>query len=81
MKKGGIFLNSFDAKLTTAQGEERSNKFRVNFTAKEAINLLEGRAVKTEFTNAKTNEPFVRLKFNEPKNEYDNYKMEFQQSQ
>lgn len=79
-EKGGVFLNSFDARLITQDGEERSHNFKLNFTAKEAINLLEGRAVKTEFTNSKTNEPFeafVRLKFNEPKNEYDNYKLEF----
>lgn len=79
-EKGGVFLNSFDARLITQDGEERSHNFKLNFTAKEAINLLEGRAVKTEFTNSKTNEPFesfVRLKFNEPKNEYNNYKLEF----
>lgn len=79
-EKGGVFLNSFDARLITQDGEERSHNFKLNFTAKEAINLLEGRAVKTEFNNSKTNEPFesfVRLKFNEPKNEYDNYKLEF----
>lgn len=80
LEKGGVFLNSFDARLITQDGEERSHNFKLNFTAKEAINLLEGRAVKTEFNNSKTNEPFeafVRLKFNEPKNEYDNYKLEF----
>ena len=79
-EKGGVFLNSFDARLITQDGEERSHNFKLNFTAKEAMNLLEGRAVKTEFTNSKTSEPFesfVRLKFNEPKNEYDNYKLEF----
>lgn len=79
-EKGGVFLNSYDTRLITQDGEERMHNFRLNFTAKEAINLLEGRAVKTEFINSKTNEPFesfVKLKFNEPKNEYGNYKMEF----
>lgn len=79
-EKGGVFLNSFNAKLITQEGKERNHNFKLNFTAKEAINLLEGRAVKSEFTNSKTNETFesfVKLKFDEPKNEYDNYKMEF----
>lgn len=77
-EKGGVFLNSFDAKLTTAQGEERSQNFRLNFTAKEAINLLEGRAVKTELTNKQGEqyEAFVKLNFAEEKNEYGNYKLQ-----
>uniref|UniRef100_UPI0039A49BE9 hypothetical protein n=1 Tax=Ornithobacterium rhinotracheale TaxID=28251 RepID=UPI0039A49BE9 len=44
--KGGVFLNSYDATLTTKKGEERTHSFPVNrsnnITAKEAINLLEG---------------------------------------
>lgn len=77
-EKGGVFINSFDGKLTTAQGEERSQNFRVNFTAKEAINLLEGRAVKTELTNKQGEkyEAFAKLNFAEEKNEYGNYKLQ-----
>ena len=77
-EKGGVFINSFDGKLTTAQGEERSQNFRVNFSAKEAINLLEGRAVKTELTNKQGEkyEAFAKLNFAEEKNEYGNYKLQ-----
>ena len=77
---GGVFLNSCKAVLNTNKGEEISQKFPVNrqntFTAKEAINLLEGRSVKIEFTNPKTEqlEPaFVKLNFAEPKTEKGNY--------
>lgn len=75
-EKGGVFLNSFDAKLTTNKGEERSQNFRLNFTAKEAINLLEGRAVKTELQNKQGEKfnAFVKLNFAEEKNEFGNYK-------
>ena len=69
-EKGGIFLNSYDANLTNEKGESVSQNFRVSrdesFTAKEAINLLEGRSVKIEFDNPKTNErepAFVKLNF------------------
>ena len=77
---GGVFLNSYKAVLNTNKGEEISQNFPVNrentFTAKEAINLLEGRSVKIEFTNPKTEqlEPaFVKLNFAEPKTEKGNY--------
>lgn len=77
---GGVFLNSYKAVLNTKKGEEISQNFAVNrentFTAKEAINLLEGRSVKIEFTNPKTEqlEPaFVKLNFAEPKTEKGNY--------
>jgi hypothetical protein len=46
------------------------------FTAKEAVNLLEGRSVKIEFHNPKTDqvEPaFVKFDFKEPKTEKGNY--------
>ncbi|WP_203965412.1 hypothetical protein [Capnocytophaga stomatis] len=94
-EEGGVFFNSYQAKLTTKQGEERSHTFKVqkenNITAKEAINLLEGRAVKVHFNKTKekideqtgemtkevTKEPsFIKLKLNEEKNEYGNYKLE-----
>lgn len=77
---GRVFLNSYKAVLNTNKGEEISQNFPVNrentFTAKEAINLLEGRSVKIEFTNPKTEqlEPaFVKLNFAEPKTEKGNY--------
>ena len=74
-EKGGVFLNSFNATLKNEIGEERTHNFGVNhFTAKEAVNLLEGRSVKTEF---KEKEPvFVKLNFAEEKNEYGNFKFQ-----
>ena len=74
-EKGGVFLNSFNATLKNENGEEQTHNFGVNhFTAKEAVNLLEGRSVKTEF---KENEPvFVKLNFAEEKNEYGNFKFQ-----
>ena len=79
-ESGGVFLNSYKAVLNNDKSEEISQSFPVNrentFTAKEAINLLEGRTVKIEFTNPKTEqlEPaFVKLNFAEPKTEKGNY--------
>ena len=79
-ERGGIFLNSYHAKLTMENSEERSHNFPVskenNFTAKEAINLLEGRSVKNEFLNPKTKEEgtaFVQFDFSHPKTEKGNY--------
>ena len=79
-ESGGVFLNSYKAVLNNDKSEEISQNFPVNrentFTAKEAINLLEGRTVKIEFTNPKTEqlEPaFVKLNFAEPKTEKGNY--------
>lgn len=79
-ESGGVFLNSFNAKLTNEKNEELSHNFSVSkdssFTAKEAINLLEGRSVKIEFLNPKSKqvEPaFVQFNFNEPKTEKGNY--------
>ena len=79
-ESGGVFLNSYKAVLNNDKSEEISQNFPVNrentFTAKEAINLLEGRTVKIEFTNPKTEqlEPaFVKLNFAEPKTEKENY--------
>ncbi|WP_435523410.1 hypothetical protein [Chryseobacterium indoltheticum] len=78
--RGGIFLNSYHAKMTKNNKEEISHNFPVNknntFTAKEAVNLLEGRSVKIEFLNPKNNEiepAFVQFNFNEPKTEKGNY--------
>lgn len=79
-EKGGIFLNSYDANLTNEKGESVSQNFRVSkdnsYTAKEAINLLEGRSVKIEFDNPKSNErepAYVKLNFGEEKNQWGNY--------
>ncbi len=78
--QGGIFLNSYHAKLTNENNEERSHNFPVSrensFTAKEAINLLEGRSVKIEFLNPKSEqvEPaFVQFDLNQAKTEKGNY--------
>jgi hypothetical protein len=80
---GGVFLNAYNATLNNEKGKEISHNFPVNrentFTAKEAVNLLEGRTVKTEFMNPKNNElesAFVKFNFEEPKTEKGNY--EFQ---
>ena len=77
---GGIFLNSYNAKFTNEKNEEISHNFPVNrentFTAKEAINLLEGRSVKIEFHNPKSDQQetaFVQFNFDEPKTEKGNY--------
>lgn len=79
-EKGGVFLNSYDANLTSKKRESVTQNFRISkedsFTAKEAINLLEGRSVKIEFENPKTNEKepaFVKLNLDEEKNQYGNY--------
>lgn len=79
-ERGGVFLNAYDANLTNEKGDSISQNFRVSredsFTAKEAVNLLEGRCVKIEFDNPKTKErepAFVKLNFEEEKNQYGNY--------
>lgn len=83
IESGAVFLNSYDANLTNSKGENLSHRFKVkkedNITVKEAINLLEGRAIKTTFVNkdSKEKEPvFIKLKLNEEKNEYGNYKLD-----
>lgn len=79
-ERGGVFLNSYYAELKGENNEERSHNFPVSressFTAKEAINLLEGRSVKIEFLNPKTEqvEPaFAQFDFNQPKTDKGNY--------
>ena len=87
-EQGGVFLNSYTANLTMKNGEERSQSFKVqkenNITAKEAINLLEGRAVKIEHDRVdketgelSRTESFIKLKLKDEKTEYDNYKYEW----
>lgn len=79
-ESGGVFLNAYHAKLTKENGEEISHNFPVNrentFTAKEAVNLLEGRSVKIDFHNPKSDQQetaFVQFNFEEPKTEKGNY--------
>jgi hypothetical protein len=79
-ENGGAFFNSYLATLKNEKDESFSHNFYVSkentFTAKEAVNLLEGRSVKIEFHNPKTDqvEPaFVKLDFKEPKTEKGNY--------
>ncbi|MDY3528871.1 hypothetical protein PG593_03635 [Riemerella anatipestifer] len=91
--QGGVFFNSYNATLTNEKEQVFSHTFSANngVTAKEAINLLEGRAVKTELNKTiekidedtgeiyseKTKEPvFIKLKLAEEKNEFGNFKME-----
>jgi len=87
-EQGGVFLNSYRANLTTKNGEERSQTFKVqkenNITAKEAINLLEGRSVKIdhdvvdkETGELSRTESFIKLNMKEPKTDYGNYKYEW----
>ena len=78
-EQGGVFFNSYDAALKNDKVDILQN-FKVNkdnsFTAKEAINLLEGRAVKIEFNNPKTEQKetaFVKLDLAKEKNQYGNY--------
>ena len=67
----GTFFNSYEAKLTNENsGEEKTQNVPVNkdtFTAKEVINLLEGRAVKKPFVNKENQQDFafIRLNFKE----------------
>ena len=87
-EQGGVFLNSYTANLTMKNGEERSQSFKVqkenNITAKEAINLLEGRAVKIEHDKVdketgeiSRTESFIKLKLKDEKTQYGNYKYEW----
>ncbi len=87
-EQGGIFLNSYTANLTMKNGEERTQSFKVqkenNITAKEAINLLEGRAVKIEHDKVdketgeiSITESFIKLKLKDEKTQYGNYKYEW----
>ena len=79
-ENGGVFLNSYNAKLTNEKAEKISHNFSVNrentFTAKEAVNLMEGRSVKIEFHNPKSDQQetaFVQFNFEEPKTEKGNF--------
>lgn len=83
----GVFLNSFDGKLTNRKGEELTHNFPVNknmlVTAKEALNLLEGRSVKVEYKpkNAENSTDlataFIKLNLKDEKTDKGQYKMDF----
>lgn len=67
-----IFLNSYDVNLkNNAKGQDISHNFNVSkfgFTQKEAVNLIEGRSVKTDLKlqNGETEKNvFIRLDFSE----------------
>ncbi|WP_313307506.1 hypothetical protein [Epilithonimonas hominis] len=81
-KNEKVYLNTFQANLKNEnKGVDLSHTFSAkgNFTAKEAINLLEGRTVKTEIYNQKSSqneEVFLKLKLNEEKNENGNFKLQ-----
>lgn len=80
LDQGDIVLNSYDGNLTNDKGTNILQNFKVtkdnHFSAKEAINLLEGRAVKIEYTNPITDlreKAFVKLNLLEEKNKSGNY--------
>lgn len=80
---GNYFLNTYKANL---QNEKRNvnidHTFAVKtngFTAKQAVNLLEGRSVLATINNPKTKEEekaFIKLKLDETKNENGNFKLQ-----
>lgn len=80
---GNYFLNTYKANL---QNEKRNvnidHTFAVKtngFTAKQAVNLLEGRSVLATINNPKTKEEekaFIKLKLDEAKNENGNFKLQ-----
>lgn len=74
------FFNSYTAKLERNNGESKEQLFYLDkgkgITAKEAFNLLEGRAVLKDLTN-KNNEPYkawVQLDFN-TKDKHNNFEV------
>jgi len=75
------FFNKYDAKLTKADGSELEQTFYMDkgrgFTLKEAVNLLEGRAVNKDLVNSDGQKynAWVKLDF-ENKNDQGNYKMQ-----
>ncbi|WPO84658.1 hypothetical protein SD427_18845 (plasmid) [Chryseobacterium sp. JJR-5R] len=80
LDRGEIFLNSYNGHLTNDKGANILQNFKVtkdnHFSAKEAINLLEGRAVKIGYTNPLTDlreQAFVKLNVSEEKNTSGNY--------
>ncbi|MBB4807249.1 hypothetical protein HNP38_002553 [Chryseobacterium defluvii] len=77
-----VYLNTF---LATLKNEEKNTELTHTFsangriTAKEAINLLEGRSVKTEINSKHSDEKedaFIKLQLGEEKNEKGNFKLQ-----
>jgi len=74
------FFNRYKASVERSNGEKISQSFPINkgkgVTAKEAYNLLQGRAVKKEMTNAKGEEyqAWIQLDFDN-KDEKGNFKL------
>ena len=74
------FFNRYKATIEKSNGEKVSQSFQINkgkgVTAKEAYNLLQGRAVKREMTNAKGEEyqAWMQLDFDN-KDEKGNFKV------
>ncbi len=79
-----VFFNSYNASLVDKRtGEEKNHTFHVhnknNITAKEALNLLEGRSVKTKLQSKATGQledVFLKLKLKDDKTEYGNYQIQ-----
>lgn len=84
-KKGSqsdnYFFNSYNANMVNAQGEERYQKFVIDkgkgITAKEAYNLLSGRAVHKNFIKKEGEQykAFIQYDLKSPKNEKGNYEI------
>ncbi|MDC8102650.1 hypothetical protein [Chryseobacterium rhizosphaerae] len=77
-----VYLNTFQATLKNEEKNmELTHTFSANgrITAKEAINLLEGRSVKTEINSKHSDEKeeaFIKLLLSEEKNEKGNFKLQ-----
>lgn len=81
-EQGTIYFNTYQAKLLNeSKNLDLSHTFSVKqngITAKQALNLLEGRTVLTKVNNTKNNtveDAFIKLRLNEPKNERDNFQL------
>lgn len=81
-KTGNYFLNSFKGHLhNEKKGVDIEHTFAVKrngYSAKQALNLLEGRSVLSTINDLKEKkevQKFVSLKLNEPKNEHGNFKI------
>lgn len=78
---GKIYFNNFKTTLKEEGKPNIEHTFPIKFkgiSARESINLLEGRSVKTQmkdFNTDKVADAFVQFKLEDSKNQYDNYKM------
>jgi hypothetical protein len=81
-ENGKVFFNSFDTQIKNKDNYKNKQTFPIKYkgiTAKQSVNLLEGRSVLTtikDFQNNKNMEAFVKLKLDDEKNKYDNFKMD-----